>query len=102
MLFKQEKDNNGFLREVIFLQNNEQKNFEQIIDQSEYEGLFNAGGIFKKDNKFYMRYINYGIDPKNIIFKVNKLFTDHKVDPLEYHTVMVEVFPIVVKKKIFI
>ncbi len=102
MLIKQEKDENGFLREVIFLCNNEQKNFEQIIDQSEYDGLFSAGGIFKKDNKFYMRYINHGIDPKNIIFKVNKLFVNHKVDPLQYHTVMVEVFPIIVKKKIFI
>jgi hypothetical protein len=101
MLFKEEKDKDGFIREVIFLKNNEQKQFILVVDDNDNSYNF-GGGVFQKDGKFYVKYINHGLDVNNSLFKVNKLFIDHQIDPLDYHTVMVQTFPIIVKKRIFI
>jgi hypothetical protein len=101
MIIKQHKDKDGFFREVIFLCNNELIEFTQVTDSKQYEGVYTIGdGIFEKDNKFYVRYTNYGGSVSS--YFMNKLYNEHEVDLLDYHTVMLQQFPIVVRKKTFI
>ena len=101
MIIKQHKDKDGFLREVIFLCSDELKEFTQVTDSKQYEGIYTTGdGIFEKDNKFYVRHTNYGGSVSS--YFMTTLYDEHGVDLLDYHTVMLQKFPIVVKKKTFI
>jgi len=103
MIIKNKIDKDGFHREVIFLSNNKQKEFVQVIDVDEYEGVLTGGnGIFSKDNKFYMRYNNYGLDDKGNPSQISELYDEFNIDDLSYHTIMKQVYPIIVKRKRFI